>query len=65
MDDRPQNRRRAVVLCHLQQQILYDYHSGQMAGNFSGNRLHDMLCVTSGGGKGCIQMLLNTVKTVL
>ena len=35
-----------MLPCHLLKQMLYDYHSGCMAGHFSGI----MPCVTSGGG---------------
>ena len=52
LDGRTRNRRRAVVPCHLQRQIhvhvLHNYHSGPMAGHFSGNILYNALCYNNG-----------------
>ena len=44
LDGRPLNRKRAAVPSHLQQEVLHNYHSGRMAGHFSGTRLYNALC---------------------
>ena len=36
-------RKRAVVLAHLQEQILKEYHGGVIAGHFSGDRLYELV----------------------
>ena len=66
VDGCPQNKKLAAVPCHLQKQILRDYHGSQMAGHFSSNQLYNTYFVfTSGGGMVCIPMLLDTVECAI
>ena len=43
IDPKHKNKKRAIVLQHLRQQILRDTHSGPYGGHFSGQRLYNAL----------------------
>jgi len=43
LDNKQPDIKRAVVPKHLRKQIMQDYHSGCMAGHFSGPRLYKTL----------------------
>ena len=69
LDNKQPDIKRAVVPKHLRKQIMQDYHSGCMAGHFSGPHLqYTKLCYVSGGGMECTAMLwvfVRLAQTVL